>query len=60
MQKIIEIRVALKPVDDIDDPPTLKARLGCIIDVLKQFKEQLEAEIKAGQMIVGFGPVKEK
>lgn len=59
-QEIVELRVALKPIDDIDKPPNLKNRMGAIDDVLKVLRKQLEAKIKTGLMIVGFGPPKEK
>lgn len=59
-QEIVELRIALKPVDDSDNPPSLDARLGCIKDVMKQLRLQLEEKVKSGLMIVGFGPIKEK
>lgn len=58
MEKVIEIRILLRPVDDVDDPPDLKERKMVAKDVLHYVLDILKAEINSGMSIEHFGVVK--
>lgn len=57
MEKVIEIRILLKPVDDLDEVENLKERKMVVKDVLHYVFDILKAEINSGMAIDHFGVV---
>lgn len=57
MEKVIEIRILLKPVDDLDEVESLRERKMVIKDLLYYVFDILKVEINSGMAIDHFGVV---